>query len=115
MAISPTLERYLAGKNIKYDVIAHQPTMSSSRTAKAWLRLGFGVDLATEHEIEQLFQDCAHGAVPPAGECYGLDVIVDDSIKEQPEVYLEAGDHATLVHFARFTGEAWHGRFSVHD
>jgi len=156
MAVTPTLERYLAGKNIEYDAIPHQPTTSSSRTAEAcrisgdrlakgvvlrkrsgfvlailpashhirlsslWLRLGFGVHLATEREIEQLFQDCAHGAVPPAGECYGLDVIVDDSIKEQPEVYLEAGDHATLVHlshaqFARFTGEAWHGRFSVHD
>ena len=40
-----------------------------------------------------------------------LDVIVDDSIEEQAEVYLEGGDHATLVHlshaqFARFTAEA---------
>jgi len=154
MAIAPTLERYLAGKNIKYDVIAHEPTMSSSRTAEVCrisgdrlakavvlrdesgfilailpashhirlsdlgMRLGFDVDLATEHEIEQLFQDCAHGAVPPAGECYGLDVIVDDSIEEQPEVYLEGGDHATLVHlshaqFARFTAEAWRGHFSA--
>jgi Ala-tRNA(Pro) deacylase len=75
--------------------------------------------LATEHEIEQLFGDCAQGAIPPIGECYGLDVIVDDSIEEQPEVYLEGGDHATLVHmnhsqFARLTAAARHGRFSVH-
>lgn len=156
MAIAPTLGKYLAGQNIEYDVIAHEPTVSSTRTAEACqipgdrlakavvlrdgsgfilailpashhirlpdlaMRLGFDVDLATEHEIEQLFQDCAHGAVPPAGECYGLDVIVDDSIQEQPEVYLEGGDHATLVRlshaqFARFTRNARRGHFSVHD
>jgi Ala-tRNA(Pro) deacylase len=134
MTVAPTLERYLASKNIKYDVIMHEPTMSSSRTAEACRipgerlakavvlrdgsgfilailpashhirlsdlerRLGFDVALANEQEIEQLFEDCAHGAVPPAGECYGLDVIVDDSIEAEPEIYLEAGDHATLIH-----------------
>lgn len=47
------------------------------------------VDLADEGELGRLFRDCAPGAVPPIGECYGLDVIMDDSIQEQPEVYLE--------------------------
>ena len=74
----------------------------------------------TKTEIRQLFPDCALGAVPPVGEAYELDVIVDDSIQEQPDVYLEGGDHATLVHmdqaqFARLMAEARHGRFSVHD
>ena len=156
MTVAPTLERYLASKNINYDVIMHAPTMSSSRTAEACRisgdriakavvlrdengfvlailpashhirlsnlkrRLGFNVTLATELEIQQLFEDCAQGAVPPAGECYGLDVIVDDSIEAQPEIYLEGGDHATLIHlshaqFASFTEQARRGRFSVHD
>jgi Ala-tRNA(Pro) deacylase len=157
MAITPTLLRYLASKNIEYDVIAHEPTRSSMRTVEACripgdqlakavvlrkergfalailpaphhisltdleVQLGFDVDLATEHEIDLLFGDCAQGAVPPIGEGYGLDVIVDDSIEGQPEVYLEGGDHATLVHmshaqFARFTGEnAWRGHFSFHN
>src|SRR6516165_2111777 len=156
MAIASTLQRYLAGKNIEYDVIAHEPTMSSTRTAEACrisgdrlakavllrndsgyilailpashhLRLsdvrralGYDVDLAKEHEIDQLFKECAHGAVPAVGECYGLDVIVDDSIEEQPDVYLGAGDHSTLVHmshtqFARLTEEARRGHFSTHD
>lgn len=155
MAIAPTLQTYLASKSIEYDVISHEPTMSSASTAEACHipgdrlakgvvlrdangfvlailpashhvrlsdlreRLGFDVALATEQEIDQLFKDCAHGAVPPAGECYGLDVIVDDSLDDQPEIYLEGGDHATLVHmthaqFARLTGDAWHGRFSTH-
>ena len=35
MAIAPTLEKYLAAKNVGYDVIAHEPTSSSVQTAKA--------------------------------------------------------------------------------
>ena len=66
------------------------------------------------------FGDCVHGAVPPIGECYGLDLIVDDSIDLQPDVYLEGGDHETLIHmdqaqFAALTADALHARFSIHD
>ena len=85
------------------------------------LRLQFGndVELAGEGEIDELFHDCAHGAVPPIGECYGLDTIVDDAIDGQGDVYLEAGDHMTLVRlthaqFAKLTADARHGRFSMH-
>ena len=85
------------------------------------VRLQFGkdVDFASEGEIKELFQDCVLGAVPPIGECYGLDTIVDDAIDGQGEVYLEAGDHTTLVHLshaqcAKLTADARHGRFSVH-
>jgi prolyl-tRNA editing enzyme YbaK/EbsC (Cys-tRNA(Pro) deacylase) len=28
----------------------------------------------------------------------GLDIVVDDSIETQPEIYMEAGDHETLLH-----------------
>jgi Ala-tRNA(Pro) deacylase len=42
---------------------------------------------------------------------------VDDSIEAQPEIYMEAGDHETLLHishaqFARLIGSARRGRFS---
>ena len=84
------------------------------------LRRQFGDDvkLATEHEAEELFQDCARGAIPAVGECYGLDLLVDDSIEEEPEVYFEGGDHETLVHmtraqFARLTATARHACFSA--
>ena len=81
-------------------------------------QLGLDVDLAAEYEIEELFDDCIPGAIPPVGECYGLETVVDDSIERQPEVYLEGGDHATLVHmsqeqFAGLTSTAQHGRFST--
>ena len=83
-------------------------------------QVGDDVSLADETEIKRLFPDCAIGAVPAVGECYELDVIVDDSIQEQPEVYIEGGDHASLVHisqaqFARLMSGARHGRFSIHD
>jgi Ala-tRNA(Pro) deacylase len=83
-------------------------------------QFGDAVDLASENEIDELFRDCAHGAVPAIGECYGLDLIVDDSIDRQPEIYLEGGDHETLIHmgqaqFAALTAHAPHGHFSIHD
>lgn len=155
MSIAPTLQRHL-DRNVTYDVITHDATISSTRTAQAChvsgdclakaivlrhdggymlavlpashhIRLtdlkrqvGGDVALADEAEIKRLFPDCTLGAVPPVGECYGLDVIVDDTIQERPEIYLEGGDHMTLVHmnqaqFARLMAEARHGRFSVHD
>ena len=84
------------------------------------MQLGHKVDLASEEEVAKLFGDCERGAVPPVGECFGLDVIVDDSIDTQREIYMEGGDHATLIHldrgqFARLTAEAWHGHFTAHD
>ena len=35
MSIAPTLQRYLTAEDIQYDVIPHDPTMSSARTAEA--------------------------------------------------------------------------------
>jgi Ala-tRNA(Pro) deacylase len=80
-------------------------------------RLNHQVELATEQEIETLFGDCARGALPPIGAAYGVDVIVDDSIAEQSEIYFEGGDHQTLIHmtgaqFARVTSGTLHGQFS---
>jgi len=136
MTIAPTLKNYL-DRNVSYDVVTHDPTLSSLRTAEAShipggmlakgivlrtdggyllavlpasrriqlseLRalIGDDVELADEQEVASLFEDCAVGAVPPVGKCYGLDVIVDDSIERQPEVYLEGGDHKTLVHMSQ--------------
>jgi len=142
MTIAPTLHRYLAAENIQYVEIPHVFTMSSARTAQAChvsgdrfakavvlrhdggymlaivpashrlnlpdLKEKLGADLvmANETEINRLFADCAHGAV-------------DDSIRAQPEIYIEAGDHETLLHlthaqFERLTASAPHGRFSTH-
>jgi Ala-tRNA(Pro) deacylase len=101
-------------------MLAVLPASHHIRLTDLKRQVGDDVALADEGEIERLFPDCALGAVPAVGECYGLDVIVDDTIQERPEIYLEGGDHMTLVHmnqaqFARLMAEARHGRFSVHD
>jgi Ala-tRNA(Pro) deacylase len=75
--------------------------------------------LATEQEIEKLFADCDPGAIPPIGTAYGMEMIVDDSLLENPDVYFEAGDHLDVIHmrkeeFHKLTPNASHGRFSQH-
>ncbi len=77
------------------------------------------LSLATEGEIADLFGDCDLGAIPPVGAAYGLDVVVDDSLVGQPEIYFEAGDHTSLVHvdarhFDGLMGAGPRGRFSHH-
>ena len=94
---------------------SHHLRLSDLRT-----ELGDQVVMANEAEINRLFGDCAHGAIPAVGKCYGLNMIVDDSMEAQPEIYMEAGDHQTLLQltraqFARLTANALHGRFSAHD
>ncbi|MGH6660952.1 MAG: aminoacyl-tRNA deacylase [Rhodospirillales bacterium] len=79
--------------------------------------LGRPVALATEEEIEALFSDCDLGAVPPIGNAYGIDVVVDDSLVGDDDIYFEAGDHATLVRvagttFEKLMGSARQGQFS---
>jgi Ala-tRNA(Pro) deacylase len=99
--------------------LAVLPASHHIRLAELRRKFGDDVNLASEREIEELFGDCARGAVPAIGECYGLDMLVDDSLDGQPEVYFEGGDHATLVHmthaqFAQMTAAARHGAFSEH-
>jgi Ala-tRNA(Pro) deacylase len=101
-------------------MLAVLPASHHLRLADLKARFGDDIDMARESEIGRLFADCAHGAVPAAGICYGLDVIVDDSVQMQPEIYIEAGDHETLLHlgqaqFAHLTANALHGRISAHD
>ncbi len=82
--------------------------------------LGRTVHLATEDEASKLFPDCSFGAIPALGPAYGVDMVVDDSLAKQPEVYLEGGDHTSLVQvsaeqFFWLTQKAAHGHFSTHD
>lgn len=74
-------------------------------------RLGRKLGLATEHEIASLFGDCELGAIPPLGDAYGIDVIVDQRLIGLEDVYFESGDHRGLVHvsgrdFLKLMGDA---------
>jgi Ala-tRNA(Pro) deacylase len=54
--------------------------------------------LTNESTIAVLFKDCERGAVPALSEPYGLDMLIDPMLTEQPDIYLESGDHKNLVH-----------------
>ena len=59
--------------------------------------LGDQVGLASEDELTTLFPDCARGAIPPVGSAYGLKMLVDDRLLGEPELFLESGDHESLL------------------
>jgi Ala-tRNA(Pro) deacylase len=159
MTISATVQRYLQGRGVPYEVLTHPLTGSSTETAQSahvsgnriaktvvlrvgdhadgyllavlpashhlsldllqgWL--GRSVELASEQEIGKLFPDCDLGAIPPLGEAYGLDVVLDDSLAGLDEVCFEGGDHRSLVkvggtQFRELMSGARHGGFSTHD
>jgi Ala-tRNA(Pro) deacylase len=80
---------------------------------------GRSMTLAAEEEIGRTFHDCEIGAVPPVGTAYGLPTVVDDSLVKESEIYLEGGDHATLLRvtreeFAELMQGAQTGSFSWH-
>jgi len=79
--------------------------------------LGEDVGLATEDEIHLLFGDCDLGAVPPIGDAYGVETIVDDALIGANHIYFEGGDHRTLIHLGaeewqRLTKKMPHAAFS---
>lgn len=134
MAISRTLQTYLAHKGIAYDILPHRHTDTSVNSANSahippdrlaksviledengyvmavipanrHVRIGRlnrvlnrRMGLATEAELSPLFNDCDPGAVPPLGDAFGIATVVDESLDECPDVYLEAGDHEDLIH-----------------
>ena len=54
--------------------------------------------MVNEDEIESIFGDCETGSIPPLGEAYFIDMIVDTTLMENNDIYLEAGDHTQLLH-----------------
>jgi len=48
-------------------------------------------------ECARLFIDCEPGSIPPLGEAYGIDVLIDDSLAEHAQIYFEPGDRSMLV------------------
>ena len=57
--------------------------------------------LMKESHIYELFEDCKHGAVPPLAQAYQIDRIYDAFLMEQDNLYLEAGDHISLIQLSQ--------------
>lgn len=61
--------------------------------------------LATEGEFSGLFPACEAGAMPPFGNLFGLDVIVDEDLEHDEEIVFQAGTHTQTIRmkYADFT------------
>jgi Ala-tRNA(Pro) deacylase len=81
--------------------------------------LGEHVGLATEDELVEVFPDCERGALPALGAAYGIETLLDDSLADQKDIFIEGGDHISLVRlsgeaFRSLLGDVRHGDFSTH-
>jgi len=57
--------------------------------------------LASESELQQIFDDCELGAEPPFGEPYGVPTWMDASLKADDYVVFQSGKHSEAVKIAR--------------
>jgi len=153
MVVAITLQHYLDGLGVDYEVVAHPYAETGLDTAEraqipanklaksivledeggylmavcaASRRIKLGdlyreinrrLEFANESELADVLGDCALGAVPPVGDLYGIDVVVDLELFMQPDVYFEAGDHEDLIHvsadnFQKLMSNADHASFS---
>lgn len=73
--------------------------------------------LVNEHTLMEMFNDCQQGAIPAFSQAYHLNAIYEETLIEQDDIYLDAGDHQTLIHlrakqFAMLMANTKHARFS---
>ena len=81
--------------------------------------LNRNMELATEAQISYLFSDCDPGAIPPVGEAYNMETVVDYNFDECSDVYLEAGNHTDILHlsgksFRKLMESAHHASICMH-
>jgi Ala-tRNA(Pro) deacylase len=93
-------------------VVAVIPADRRLDLAKVRAAMDRDLGLASEGKADDLFPDCAPGAVPPTGEAYGIATVWDASLGDRADVYFEGGDHRTLVHMS---GRAFSGLMSGAD
>ena len=77
------------------------------------------VGLAKESEFAPVFPDCDAGAMPPFGNLYGLETLVDQEVAALPQIVFRGGSHEELVamayaDYARLVRPRL-GDFCVHD
>jgi len=134
MGMAITLETYMLGAGIDYDLVQHRPSSTLAEAAqnahiqkkcvakavvlkddKGYMlavipsaeRLSLEkikqitsrhMALSCETEFSPIFRDCKTGAIPPIGNAYGLNVLMDQALENNLDIYFEAGDHENLVH-----------------
>lgn len=103
-------QAHISGENIAKAVVLHDeagyvlavvPATHKVQLGKLHKNFKRYLTLADEGDIQEIFDDCSLGAIPPVGRPYNMDVIYDDSLNRCEDIYFEAGDHTSLVHMSR--------------
>jgi Ala-tRNA(Pro) deacylase len=76
------------------------------------------LELASEDELIDIFEDCEVGAVPALGKAYNVPTLLDDQLLAHSHLFFEAGDHEDLVHlsglaFRALLAQTQHGEIST--
>ncbi len=58
------------------------------------------VELAREQDFRADFPGCEVGAMPPFGNLYGMEVLVEPRLAADPEIAFNAGSHTELIRLA---------------
>ena len=122
MSVATTVEDALEFEGVDFRVLRKLPAGAAEGCAKARLlkdehgfvltvtAIGRELDIgllrrelhrdlipAEDEDLDELFCDCEIGSVPPIGPWYRVPTIVDSSLREQNEIYFEAGTSRSLV------------------
>ena len=100
-------------------LMAVVPATHSVDIGALYQRLGREIGLASEEQIAKIFADCEPGAVPPLGQLYGIETILDEAFVDADDVYFEGGDHRALVHvngsdFLKLMRDTPRARIGIH-
>ena len=98
-------------------MVAMIPADQEIQLGKLSVEQGQEFCLADEKSVSKLFADCDPGVIPGLPQAWGVEMVWDDALMAQPDIYLEAGDHERLVHVETkylmdMFGEAPHCHFS---
>jgi Ala-tRNA(Pro) deacylase len=63
------------------------------------------VRLLTEAELAQLAPDCEVGAIPAVGQLFGIPMIADHAVREDPMISFNAGSHSFSIRVDRLRWE----------
>jgi Ala-tRNA(Pro) deacylase len=89
-------------------MVAMIPADKEVHLGKLGQDVGMEVNLADEATVNSLFSECEPGVVPGLPNAWGVDMVWDDDLMAQPDIYLEGGDHERLLHIeTRFLREAF--------
>jgi len=98
-------------------LMAILPADKKISLTKLQMLLDSTLHLVGERALADMFSDCQQGAIPAFSRAYHLNAIYDEALTQMQDIYVEAGDHQTLIRlsagqFLKLMGETKHARFS---